>query len=407
MLNVSDVWMAHGRPVELDVDLFDEAVLASPRHTHDAIREAGPVVWLPSREVWATGRDAEIREVLTDPVRFSSAAGVGLTNIRHEGTWQKPSVILEVDPPEHTVTRRVLNRVLSPSAMRALRDDFQLAADRLVDELIEQTDFDAITDLAFRFPFTVLPDAVGLAVEGRDHLVTYSTMYFNARVPASRLAIDSAAAAETAGSLPWIREQCRRDRLADGKFGAQIYAAVDSGEIDEDTAGTLVRTFLGGGIDTTVLVLGSLLHALATDPAQWAMLRADRSLIRPAFDEALRVAPAAPMIGRTTTRTTELGGVTIGADQKVLCIVAAANRDPRRWERPDEFDLRRVTAGQLGFGLGPHFCVGHATARLEADCLLSAFLERVATIEPTGEPVPALNNWLLGYQHLPMRLTPA
>ena len=137
------------------------------------------------------------------------------------------------------------------------------------------------------------------------------------------------------------------------------------------------------------------------------MLRADRSLIRAAFDEALRVAPAAPMIGRTTTRTTELGGVTIGADQKVLCIVAAANRDPRRWDRPDEFDLRRVSAGQLGFGLRPHFCVGHATARLEADCLLSAFLERVATIEPTGEPVPALNNWLLGYQHLPMRLTPA
>lgn len=391
---------------ELDVDLFDEAVLREPHATHDAVREAGPVVWLPSRGVWATGRDAEIREVLTDPARFSSEAGVGLANIRHEGSWQKPSVILEVDPPAHTVTRRVLNRVLSPSAMRALRDDFQRAADRLVGQLVERTEFDAVTDLAFRFPFTVLPDAVGLRVEGREHLVSYSTMYFNARVPGSRLAIESAETAEAAGSLPWIREQCRRDRLAPGKFGAQIYAAVDSGDIDEDTAGTLVRTFLGGGIDTTVLVLSSLLHALATHPDQWALLRSDRSLIRPAFDEALRIAPAAPIIGRTTTQPTELGGVALGADEKLLCVVAAANRDPRRWDDPDRFDLSRNTAGQLGFGLGPHFCVGHATARLEADCLLSALLDRVAAIEMNGDSVPAVNNWLLGFQHLPMRLTP-
>ena len=79
-----------------------------------------------------------VREVLTDPARFSSAAGVGLTDLRHGEAWQRPSVILEVDPPEHTVTRRVLNRVLSPSAMRELRADFQAVADRLVGELVEE-----------------------------------------------------------------------------------------------------------------------------------------------------------------------------------------------------------------------------------------------------------------------------
>ncbi len=393
--------------IELDVDPFDEAVLASPWETHAAIREAGPVVWLPKWAIWATGRDAEIREVLTDPVRFSSAFGVGLANIRRTGAWQKPSVILEVDPPEHSVTRRVLNRVLSPSAMRSLRVDFQRVADDLVDELVERREFDAVTDLAFRFPFTVLPDAVGLRLDGREHLTRYSSMYFNARIPGTRLAADSAAVAEAAGSLDWVREQCRREQLAPGRFGAGIYDAVDQGEIDDETAGTLVRTFLGGGIDTTVLVLGSLLHGLATHPAQWERLRTDPSIVRPAFDEALRFAPAAPVIGRTTAVATELGGVSMGAEEKVFCVVAAANRDPRRWERPDEFDITRNTAGQLGFGLGPHFCVGHATARLEAECLISAFADRVATIELIGDPEPEVNNWLLGYRHLPVRVTPA
>ena len=96
----------------------------------------------------------------------------------------------------------------------------------------------------------------------------------------------------------------------------------------------------------------------------------------------------------------------LGAEQKVFCMVAAANRDPRRWERPDEFDVRRNTAGQLAFGLGPHFCVGAAVARLESEVLLTAILDRVERIELAGEPVAHLNNWLLGPRHLPVNVTP-
>jgi 4-methoxybenzoate monooxygenase (O-demethylating) len=90
----------------------------------------------------------------------------------------------------------------------------------------------------------------------------------------------------------------------------------------------------------------------------------------------------------------------------VIALVLAANRDPRRWERGDEFDVTRRTAGQLGFGLGPHFCVGHAVARLEAEVVLTTLLDRVATIEIDGDVVPELNNWLHGLRHLPVRVTP-
>src|SRR5690349_16013346 len=116
----------------LDVDPFDPAVLADPFGVHAAIREAAPAVWVPKWEAWFVGRDAEVREALTDWGRFSSAAGVGMTNIRRQATWQKPSVILEVDPPDHSVTRRVLARILSPKMIRQMREQFERFAVVLV-----------------------------------------------------------------------------------------------------------------------------------------------------------------------------------------------------------------------------------------------------------------------------------
>jgi cytochrome P450 len=388
----------------MDVDPFDEVVLADPVLLHASIREAAPAVWVPKYHAWFVGRDAEVREALTDWRRFSSAYGVGLRDIQRDGSWQKPSVILEVDPPDHTVTRRVLNRILSPKAMRAMRAEFERFAVTLVDELVERRTFDAVQDLAWRFPATVLPDAVGLVPAGRDHLTRYSAMYFNNRIPGNRLADESAAAARD--SLDWVAQACNRDNLEPGRFGDQIYAAVDAGEIDDDTASTLVRTFLGGGVDTTVLGLGSLVKLLAANPLQWDKLCGQPDLARAAFDEALRLMPPAPMVGRTTTGPTALGGIPLGAREKVFLLVGAANRDPRRWDDSDEFDITRNTAGQLAFGLGPHFCVGHAVARLEAEVVLTTLIERVERIEICGEETAELNNWLYGLRHLPVTVTP-
>ena len=389
-----------------DVDLFDAAVLAEPWSVHGALREQAPAVWLPRHEIWVSGRDSVVRAVLVDPDRFSSARGVGLYDVE-AGAPRKPSAILKLDPPEHTASRRVMNRLLSPRALDEMRSGFERRARTVVDAAIARGDVDAIADIAFPFPFTVLPDVVGLRTDGREHLATYSLMYFDTRAPDTERAAVSLMAAREAGSIDWVLEQCRREHLAPGKFGDRLYQAADAGEIDVETAEGLVRSFLGAGIDTTVLVLGTLLQQLASDPHQWQSLRDDPSLVRPAFDEALRWAPAAALVGRTTKREVDLEGITVGADQKIVCLMAAANRDPRRWERPDVFDIRRNTAGQLGFGIGPHFCVGHALARLEAECLLTELVGRVASIEPNGEPEALVNNWLLGPSRVPVRLHPA
>jgi cytochrome P450 len=390
--------------VELDVDLFSPSSLRDPAAAQAAVREAGTVVWLPAHSCYATGRDAVVREVLADPGRFSSASGVGLVDTS-VGAWQRPSAILEVDPPGHDAPRRVLNRILSPRALREWRIEVQRVADELVDAALERGEVDAVTDLALPLPFTVLPDAVGVVPVGREHLLRYSAMYFNARAPGTPLADSTAADAEGARSPTWAREQCRREQLAPDGFGAAIYAAADAGEIDEETAGGLVRSFLSGGIDTTVLTLGSLLLGLATHPDQWRALRDDPSRARQAFDEAMRWMPGAAIVGRTTTSATELGELHLEGGRKLLCLMVGANRDPRRWDRPDEFDIARPAAQQLGFGTGPHFCVGHAVARLEADCLIGALAAKVDTIEVIGMPEPATSNWLAGPKSVPVRLT--
>jgi cytochrome P450 len=185
-----------------------------------------------------------------------------------------------------------------------------------------------------------------------------------------------------------------------------LYAAADAGDIDEATAASLTRTFPGGGVDTTVLGIASMLHALITDQAQWQTVDTNRELVRNAFDETLRMWPSVPMMGRMTPAATQLAGVELGAEERVFVLIGAANRDPRRWERPDEFDVTRSTAGQLGFGLGPHFCVGHAVARLEAEIVLGTLMDRVQRVELDGEPQRELSNWLLGWRHLPVRVVP-
>jgi 4-methoxybenzoate monooxygenase (O-demethylating) len=396
--------LADGRPV-LDVDPFDPAVLLDPIPCDTAIREAASAVWLPRYGVWALGRHAQVRAAFDDWQTYSSAAGTGLTHNRKETPWRKPSVILEVDPPDHTRTRKVLARILSPAALATLREQFQASADALVDRLVEQRRFDAAAELAAVFPMQVLPDAVGLPQAGREHLLPYANLNFNAMGPRNAL---YQSALDAAGDAPqWVQRQCRRENLSSTGFGAQIFEAHDRGELELDEAELLVRVFLTAALDTTIYGIGLALFAFATHPEQWQRLRDDASLMRAAFDEVLRFNAPSPFIARTTTREVEVEGIVLGADEKVMLCVAAANRDPRRWERPEAFDITRRPTGHVAFGAGIHGCVGQVVARLEAEVVFSALRRRVRRMELDGLPVLKPTNWLRGFARLPVVVEPA
>lgn len=388
-----------GIPVS-DADPFALDFFADPYPVHHALREAGPVVWLARWGCYGVARYDEVRAVLDDHATFCSSRGVGLSDFAREEPWRPPSLILEADPPAHTRTRGVLNKVLSPAVMKTLRDGFAAAADAKVDELLARGTFDGVADLAEAYPVSVFPDAVGLTKEGREHLLPYAAVVFNAFGPPNELrrqAIER--------SLPhqaWVTQQCQREALAPGGFGACIHARVDDGTIEAHEAPLLVRSLLSAGLDTTVNGIGAALYCLARFPEEFARLKADPGLARRAFDEAVRFESPVQTFFRTTTREVELGGAVIGEGEKVLMFLGSANRDPRRWDDPDRYDVTRQTSGHVGFGLGIHNCVGQLLARLEGEVMLSALARKVARIEMTGPEKRLYNNTLRGLESLPL-----
>jgi len=388
-----------------DFDPFSTEFFADPFPTHEKLREAGPLFYLDKWSVYGVARYADVHAVLNDPQTFCSSRGVGLSDFAKEKPWRPPSIILEADPPAHTRTRAVLNQVLSASAMRPLRAHFTALAEAKVDELLERGSFDAIQDLAEAYPLSVFPDAMGLRKEGRENLLPYASLVFNAFGPPNQLRKE--AIERSAPHQAYVAAQCQRDNLAPGGFGACVHAQADAGAITHDEAPLLVRSLLSAGIDTTVNGIGAAVYCLARFPDQFARLRADPSLARNAFEEAVRYESPVQTFFRTTAQKVEIGGHAIGEGEKVLMFLGAANRDPRRWENPDSYEITRRTSGHVGYGSGIHMCVGQLVARLEGEVMMAALARRVASIEITGPMERLYNNTLRGLRSLPITVRPS
>lgn len=391
----------------LDIDPFSEEFLTDPYAAHEQIREAGPFVWIPKYNILTTGRHEQVRAVFSDHETFISSAGVGLANFRVEKPFRPPSLILEADPPQHTKARTILARILSPKTVTQIRAQFALEADALIDRVVARAAggevIDAVREIGEVYPLKVFPDAVGVTPDQRENLLLYGDMVFNAFGP--RNALFEKAVGKVQPVTAWIMSNCQRENLRPGGFGDLIFQAADAGEITHDEAPMLVRSFLSAGVDTTVNGIGNALYCFAQHPDQWAKLRANLALARPAFEEALRFESAVQTFFRTTSRATELAGVRMPENQKVLMLLAAANRDPRQWPNPNNFDIERRPTGHMAFGSGIHGCVGQVVARLEGELVLTALAKRVQRIELAGTPTRRLNNTLRALGSLPLRLT--
>ena len=395
---------------ELDTDPYSAENLVDPYPMHQRMREAGPVVRLKRYDgVVACARHAEVFAVLNDAATFISSAGVGLANFNREAPFRPKSLILEADPPLHTQTRAVLSRILSPKAVLQIRASFAAVAETMVQTCIARSaadgQIDGIHDLAQPYPLKVFPDAVGVEDGDRSNLLLYGDLVFNSMGPRNALLAKSAE--RMAPVTEWIMAHCRREHLRPGGFGDQIYQAADAGEITHEQAPLLVRSFLSAGVDTTINGLGNALYSLAHHPEQYARLHADPTLARPAFEEALRWESTAQTFFRTAARDCDIAGLPIERDTKVLCMLAAANRDPRKWPDPDRFDIERRPSGHMAFGSGIHGCVGQAIARLEGELVLGALARRVKRIEVAGPHTRRLNNTLRALDTLPLRLIAA
>ncbi|MCC6826811.1 MAG: cytochrome P450 [Novosphingobium sp.] len=395
--------IATDRRVVSSFDPFSEEFRADPFSHYARLRALGPVVWLEKHDIWVVHHHEQVKQVLTDWQRFSNAGGGGITNYFKEKNWRQPSIILEVDPPEHDRARRAMMRVLSATALKAMRAGFERVAGELVESALERGEIEAVEDLVRPFPMTVFPDAVGMPKLDREIMLIYGGMVFGAFGPRTPWYEQLLSRADEVSA--WIDARCERGALTPDGLGAGLYAAADAGELTHAEAKLLVRSFLSAGVDTTIDSIGLCLRALAEHPDQWALLRDDPALARNAFEEATRYDSSSQSLFRTTTQAFEFAGQQLGKHEKVLVLIGSAGRDPAVWEEPDRFDIRRRVSHQVGYGTGIHGCVAQMMARLEGEVFFRALAARADRLDLTGPSVLRLVPGLRGLAQLPMKLT--
>ncbi|MEI9989141.1 MAG: cytochrome P450 [Rhizomicrobium sp.] len=378
-----------------DIDMFSADSVRNARRVDDGIREIAPVVHLERENIVMLGRYEDVAKGLVDWKAFSNTSRPW-----HDPNSVRPEILLTDDPPRHTQVRAVIGRALSPKAMKTMEDAFRREAEVLVDDLLahDTGEIDAISGITARYVHKVLPDLMGLPVEGRENMTPFGNAVWATMGPAN--ALFDAAMAGAGNSFEWVDQACSRQNIREGSLGGEMYAAADRGEISEQDAKLLTLTILSAGADTTVITMGNALNAFARFPEQYQALRDDPSLLRNAFDEALRWDSPSRMAGRITKTDVRIGDYVIPEGTRCGLMFGAANRDPRKWDDPERYDIRRDLRGQVGWGQGIHMCVGKALAQAEADALLGEIVKRVARIEPAGEPEP----WMTTIGHGPIKV---
>jgi cytochrome P450 len=379
-----------------DVDIYGDDVIAEPYEHYRAIRDAGAAVWLPQNGLWAIGRFADVRAVLRDHGRFSSAQGIAANATIN---FSSLGNTITSDPPEHTRMRGIIRAPLTAVALKDVAPRIETEAEALVERLVRKGSFDAIEDCARHLPMSIVSNLVGLPEEGRANMLRWAAATFDALGGMN---------ARGEAALPHIRElhaYCRDEttigRLKPDGWAAAIWRSAERGDIAKDKCPFMMRDYISPSLDTTIFATGSLIWFLGRNPEQWDIVRENPGLISSAINEAIRLESPIRGFTRVATENVEFDGVELPAGSRVLVLYASANRDERKWEEPEKFDVRREARDHLGFGIGAHVCAGMHLARLEMTALIAAFARRVGRFE-LGEPTRAVNNVLRGFARLPV-----
>jgi cytochrome P450 len=382
---------------ELDLDLYSRETVEDSSAAFGQIRDAGPLVWLPRHRLWAMGRFDDVRAALRDDELFRSGHGVAanpLTNLAARKTT------LSSDDDTHATRRRVLMRSLGAKAVAPIAGRLEAEAGAIVGGLVGRAEFDAARDFSSGLPERVVAELVGVRVSS-ERLLRWGAGAFDVLGPLNRRGF--AATPSSLGMLAYSQRLSRAD-VVPGSWAASVFDAADRGEISKLEARTMVIDFVAPSLDTTILASTHMLWLLGRNPEAWQRIREDPELIPAAVVEAVRLASPIRGFTRRVSRDAELGGVRLRRGDRVAVLFGAANLDERRYPDPERFDLERPPGGNLGWGNGPHTCVGIHLAKLELAALLGALVARVGKIEIGGPPTRIRNNTLQGIGSLPVRL---
>lgn len=376
------------------LDLFSDELLTDPYPAYSELREQAAAVWLEANQVWALTRYHAIRDTLADWETFSSN-GLAFNDQMNEAL---AGTTLTTDPPDHGPLRAALTENLSPRALRKMKVGIDEKADRIVATLVDHGSFDAVDDLSRALPLQVVADLIGLQGEVRGEVLRWGEAAFNVLGPMNQRTMD---AFPVAGELFQWCEQVEAEDLTEGSIGRAIFAAADRGEIPADSPGQIIHQYIAAGMESTIASIANAIQLLATHPDQFDIVREDPSLALSAFTEVLRLEAPIHAFRRTVTREVEIDGTLIRAGEHVAVLYGAGNRDPRHYEDPERFDVRRNPIDHLSFGYGTHTCAGQGLARFEASAVIAALARRVRRFE-VGETHRQLNNMTRALTTLPI-----
>lgn len=387
------------KPPVSDIDLFTDEALAEPYALYDELRDLGPVVYLPRIDVYAVTRYEAVREVSTNWEAFSSARGVGLSDEFNKAT---EGVLICSDPPDHRVMRKVLQRPLLPNRLQDIEPFLREEGAKIVDRVVGKGVFDAATELAQHLPLTIVSNLVGLGEYGHDQMLDWAAASFDALGPMNE---------RTAAALPKAQEmvqfaltEARPGAIDSTGWAAALFEAADKGEVPADKCPFMVMDYAAPSLDTTILGTGSAIWLFAQHPDQWELLREDPSLVRHAINEVLRLESPIQRFTRLATQDYVLQDVAVPAGARLMLLYGCANRDERKYPRPEAFDITRKPSDQVAFGTGEHACAGMNLARLEMRTLLEFLIPKVSRFEVIASE-RVINNLLRGFSKLDVRVT--
>ena len=386
-----------------DVNPFELDVRQNPYGFYRELREAGPVVYLRSLDLYAVSRFADVRRVLADQRVFSSAQGVAQNAAMNAAM---AGSIVGTDPPEHTRLREILGRPLTPAKLAPMRDRLSQLSTGQVERILKQGgEVEAVSQIACYLPLTVVTELVGMPDDATARMLPWAAASFNGMAP--DIMPGTAPALATIGEMiGYVADPSLPDRLRPGSWSAQLHAASVRGEIAYDQFLSMLQGYLMPSLDTTIFAMSNLMWLLASNPDQWELLLSRPSLISRAIHEAIRIESPVQFFSRVATEDTNIDGAPIKAGSRVFVIYAAANRDPRRFEDPDSFRIERDSTDHVGFGHSAHRCVGMNLASMEITAMLTALVGKVRAIELI-DAKRADNAILRGFAKLSLRLVPA
>lgn len=375
-----------------------------PTEVHARLRDTCPVAWSNRfGGFYALTRFKDVADAAQNWEVFTSAQKTPIPDAVTPD--RPPRAPAEVDPPLHTAYRDLLNRFFTPDYIRRLEPVIRRTARDLIGRCVSLGETDAVASFTFFMPIRVQCVFLGISVEDAELIKTTINRIIDAAAVGDSVTHKAANDQIYAYIYGVIEARKKTPYDPNDIISAMLHEEVDGCRLTDDDISGTVRLFLQAGHGTTTNMLGSIIRHLAETPVDQDRLRDEPKLIPQAIEEMIRVWTPVRLVGRRTTSDIEVEGRMIPKGSKVALMVGAANRDGRKFEKPDQIDFDRKPNPHIGFGLGPHRCVGASLAREQLRIAVEELLSLTSGLELSG--TPKFSTWShLGPSRLPVRFLP-